>query len=93
MPEESHAIAAKPNIDPAPPTPEFIQERLSSASPDLLRELSRWNEIFGDEIVAAAIVDRLVHHADVIALNGDSHGTAPGSVDSVGVVSQAAVTA
>lgn len=37
------------------------------------RAFSRWNEIFGDEIVAAAIVDRLVHHADVIALNGDSY--------------------
>ena len=36
------------------------------------RAFSRWNEIFGDE-VAAAIVDRLVHHADVIALNGDSY--------------------
>src|SRR3954447_5858437 len=37
------------------------------------RAFSRWGEIFGDEIVAAAIVDRLVHHADVIALNGDSY--------------------
>ena len=37
------------------------------------RAFSRWNEIFGDEVVAAAIVDRLVHHADVIALNGDSY--------------------
>ena len=36
-------MAAKPIIDPAlptsVPTPEYIQERLSSASPDLLREL------------------------------------------------------
>jgi transposase-like protein len=43
MPEESHAMAAKPIIDPALssalPSPESIQERLSSASPDLLREL------------------------------------------------------
>jgi DNA replication protein DnaC len=37
------------------------------------RAFSRWGEIFGDEIVAAAIVDRLVHHADVIAPNGDSY--------------------
>jgi transposase-like protein len=39
MPEESHAMAAKPSIEPALPPSEFIQERLSSASPDLLREL------------------------------------------------------
>ncbi len=37
------------------------------------RAFSRWAEIFTDEVVAAAIIDRLVHHADVIALNGDSY--------------------
>jgi DNA replication protein DnaC len=37
------------------------------------RAFSRWGDIFADEVVAAAIVDRLVHHADVIALNGDSY--------------------
>jgi len=30
-------------------------------------------EVFGDEVVAAAMIDRLVHHADVIALKGDSY--------------------
>jgi DNA replication protein DnaC len=29
-------------------------------------------EVFGDEVVAAAMIDRLVHHAEVIALKGDS---------------------
>jgi DNA replication protein DnaC len=33
----------------------------------------RWGEVFGDEVVAAAMIDRLVHHADVIALKGDSY--------------------
>lgn len=37
------------------------------------KPFSRWGEIFGDDIVAAAIIDRLVHHSDVIALNGDSY--------------------
>jgi DNA replication protein DnaC len=37
------------------------------------KAFSRWGEIFGDDIVAAAIIDRLVHHSDVIALNGDSY--------------------
>ena len=36
---------------------------------------SRWGEIFGDDVVAAAIIDRLVHHSEVIALNGDSYRT------------------
>src|SRR4030095_8353302 len=33
----------------------------------------RWGEVFGDEIVAAAMIDRLVHHAEVVALKGDSY--------------------
>ena len=33
----------------------------------------RWGEVFGDDTVAAAMIDRLVHHADVIALKGDSY--------------------
>jgi DNA replication protein DnaC len=32
-----------------------------------------WGEIFGDEITAAAMVDRLVHHAEILALKGDSY--------------------
>ena len=33
----------------------------------------RWGETFSDDIVAAAMIDRLVHHAEVIALKGDSY--------------------
>jgi len=29
--------------------------------------------VFGDQIVAAAMIDRIVHHADVIALKGASY--------------------
>jgi DNA replication protein DnaC len=36
------------------------------------KPFGRWGEVFGDEVVAAAMIDRLVHHADVIALKGDS---------------------
>ena len=32
-----------------------------------------WGEVFGDDTVAAAMIDRLVHHAEVIALKGDSY--------------------
>ena len=33
----------------------------------------RWGEVFGDDTVAAAMIDRLVHHAEVINLKGDSY--------------------
>ncbi|MFN8069818.1 MAG: IS21-like element helper ATPase IstB [Mycolicibacterium insubricum] len=35
----------------------------------------RWGEVFADDIVAAALIDRLVHHAEVITINGDSYRT------------------
>ena len=35
----------------------------------------RWGEIFGDDVVAAAMIDRLVHHAEVLTLTGDSYRT------------------
>lgn len=34
---------------------------------------SAWADIFGDEVVAAAMIDRLVHHAEIVSLRGDSH--------------------
>ena len=37
------------------------------------KEFGRWGEVFGDDTVAAAMIDRLFHHADVIALKGDSY--------------------
>lgn len=33
----------------------------------------RWGEVFGDATVAAAMIDRLVHHAEIISLTGDSY--------------------
>ncbi len=30
-------------------------------------------EVFGDATVAAAMIDRLVHHAEVVSLKGDSY--------------------
>jgi DNA replication protein DnaC len=37
------------------------------------KPFSAWGEIFGDDVVAAAMIDRLVHHAEILALKGDSY--------------------
>lgn len=37
------------------------------------KPFSRWGEVFGDATVAAAMIDRLVHHAQVLSLKGDSY--------------------
>jgi len=29
-----------------------------------------WGEIFGDEVTATAMIDRLVHHAEILATKG-----------------------
>lgn len=36
---------------------------------------ARWGETLGDDVVAAATIDRLLHHAHVITLDGDSYRT------------------
>ncbi len=37
------------------------------------KAFSAWGEIFGDEVTAAAMIDRLVHHAEILGLKGDSY--------------------
>jgi DNA replication protein DnaC len=37
------------------------------------KPFSGWGEIFGDEAVAVAMIDRLVHHAEILSLKGDSY--------------------
>ena len=37
------------------------------------KPFSARGEIFGDEITAAAMIDRLIHHAEILALKGDSY--------------------
>ena len=36
------------------------------------RSFDEWGEIFGDEVIAAAIIDRLVHHSHIFNINGTS---------------------
>jgi IstB-like ATP binding protein len=37
------------------------------------KTVAYWGEIFGDEITAAAMVDGLVHHAEILSRKGDSY--------------------
>jgi DNA replication protein DnaC len=34
---------------------------------------SKWGEVFGDNVIANAIVDRLVHHCEIVKINGMSY--------------------
>jgi DNA replication protein DnaC len=33
----------------------------------------RWNEIFGDPVLKAAMVDRITHRAHIVNMNGKSY--------------------
>ena len=37
------------------------------------RAVSEWGAVFGDAVVATAILDRLLHHSHVITIRGDSY--------------------
>lgn len=37
------------------------------------RSFSQWNEIFGDPVIAAAILDRILHHSTTINIRGNSY--------------------
>lgn len=54
---------------------QFISSRYERASIIVTSNMpfGRWGEVLGDEVVAAAMIDRLVHHAEVISLKGDSY--------------------
>jgi DNA replication protein DnaC len=32
-----------------------------------------WGEIFGDEVMAAALIDRLLHHCHIVNIRGNSY--------------------
>jgi DNA replication protein DnaC len=37
------------------------------------KSFSEWGQVFGDDVLASAILDRLLHHCDVISINGPSY--------------------
>ena len=54
---------------------QLVSSRYEHASLILTSNLpfARWGDVFGDQVVAAAMIDRIVHHAEVITLKGSSH--------------------
>ena len=37
------------------------------------KSFSEWGQVFADDVLATAILDRLLHHCDVISINGPSY--------------------
>jgi DNA replication protein DnaC len=64
---------------------QLVSSRYEHASLVLTSNLpfSGWAGVFGDQVVAAAMIDRIVHHADVLALKGASYRLRGRGIDSL----------
>ena len=54
---------------------QLVSSRYEHASLILTSNLpfARCGDVLGDQVVAAAMIDRIVHHAEVVTLKGSSH--------------------
>jgi DNA replication protein DnaC len=64
---------------------QLVSSRYEHASLILTSNLpfSGWGGVFGDQAVAAAMIDRIVHHADVLTLKGASYRLRGRGIDSL----------
>ena len=51
---------------------ELVSARYEKASMIVTsnKPFSKWGEIFGDDMVATAMVDRLIHHSEILCTKG-----------------------
>ena len=65
------------NADAANLMFQLVSARYETASIIITSNLdfARWGETLSDPTIAAALIDRLIHHAEIIALKGDSYRT------------------
>jgi IstB-like ATP binding protein len=54
---------------------QLMSRRYERASPVLTsnKSFEEWGEIFGDEVMAAALIDRLLHHCHIVNVRGNSY--------------------
>jgi DNA replication protein DnaC len=54
---------------------QFISYRYEKSSTIITsnKSFSDWQELFGDAVIASAILDRLLHHCRVVNINGHSY--------------------
>jgi len=38
-----------------------------------VKGFEEWGEIFGDEVMAVALIDRLLHHCQIVNIRGNSY--------------------
>ncbi len=58
---------------------EVIRQRYEKGSVIITsnRALPEWSPLFNDQLLAGAALDRFLHHAEIIEIEGDSYRTPP----------------
>lgn len=52
---------------------QLVSRRYERGSLTSNRSVVEWGTVFGDPVVATAILDRLLHHSQVVTIRGDSY--------------------
>jgi IstB-like ATP binding protein len=53
-----------------------LMTRRYEQAPTVLRSnkgFKEWGEMFGDDVLAASLIDRLVHHCHIVTIRGNSY--------------------
>src|SRR5688572_26130615 len=63
------------SVVPAPCSSFLMTRRYERASTVLTsnKGFEEWGDIFGDDVMAAALIDRLVHHCHLVTIRGNSY--------------------
>ncbi|PWF82694.1 AAA family ATPase [Kocuria rosea] len=73
---------------------QLVSTRYEKASLIITSNLpfSRWGEVFGDTTIAAAMIDRIVHHAEIITTKGTSYRIRHTSIETLPSVTETGPT-
>ena len=52
---------------------EDAAETLLGPGPDEVGAVDEWGQVLGDEVMAAALIDRLLHHCHIVNIRGNSY--------------------
>ena len=52
---------------------EYFDELGFKQLPKHNKDFDKWNEIFADELLSRAIIDRVIHHAHILIIKGKSY--------------------
>ena len=73
--EWAHVVSRRSTRDGARPLFQVFADAYERQSVVITTnlEFSRWGSVFGDDQMAAAVIDRIVHHGRLVQFRGESY--------------------